>query len=36
VQGRHLDYHWNGTRVDLYRVLSATEQPVQVFRIFDS
>jgi hypothetical protein len=19
VQGRHLDYHWNGTRVDLYR-----------------
>lgn len=20
VQGRHLDYHWDGTRVDLYRV----------------
>ena len=19
VQGRHLDYHWNGERVDLYR-----------------
>lgn len=19
VQGRHLDYHWDGTRVDLYR-----------------
>jgi hypothetical protein len=19
IQGRHLDYHWNGTRVDLYR-----------------
>jgi RES domain len=19
VQGRHLDYHWNGTRIDLYR-----------------
>lgn len=19
VQGRHLDYHWNGQRVDLYR-----------------
>jgi hypothetical protein len=19
VQGRHLDYHWNGTRVDLVR-----------------
>ncbi len=23
VQGRHLDYHWNGERVDLYRDLSA-------------
>jgi len=22
VQGRHLDYHWDGTRVDLYRDLS--------------
>lgn len=29
VQGRHLDYHWNGTRVDLYRDRSAGE----VFRI---
>jgi hypothetical protein len=19
IQGRHLDYHWNGDRVDLYR-----------------
>ncbi len=19
IQGRHLDYHWDGTRVDLYR-----------------
>ena len=23
VQGRHLDYHWNGERVDLYRDVSA-------------
>jgi hypothetical protein len=23
TQGRHLDYHWNGTRVDLYRDVSA-------------
>ena len=23
VQGRHLDYHWDGARVDLYRDLSA-------------
>jgi hypothetical protein len=22
IQGRHLDYHWNGTRVDLYRDVS--------------
>ncbi len=29
VQGRHLDYHWNGTRVDLYRNPSSG----QVFRI---
>lgn len=29
VQGRHLDYHWNGERVDLYRDRSAGE----VFRI---
>ncbi len=29
VQGRHLDYHWNGTRVDLYRDPSSG----QVFRI---
>jgi hypothetical protein len=25
VQGRHLDYHWNGERVDLYRDRSAGE-----------
>ncbi|WP_291658169.1 RES family NAD+ phosphorylase [Bosea sp. (in: a-proteobacteria)] len=29
VQGRHLDYHWNGERVDLYRDRSAGE----VFRV---
>jgi hypothetical protein len=29
VQGRHLDYHWDGTRVDLYRDLSGGE----VYRI---
>lgn len=29
VQGRHLDYHWNGERVDLYRDRSASE----VYRI---
>ena len=29
VQGRHLDYHWNGERVDLVRDLSAG----QVFRV---
>ena len=29
MQGRHLDYHWNGTRVDLYRDRSAGE----VYRI---
>lgn len=29
MQGRHLDYHWNGARVDLYRDRSAGE----VFRI---
>ncbi len=29
VQGRHLDYHWNGRRVDLYR----NPGNAQVFRI---
>jgi hypothetical protein len=29
IQGRHLDYHWNGTRVDLYRDAGKGE----VFRI---
>ena len=29
VQGRHLDYHWDGTRVDLYRDAGAAK----VFRI---
>jgi hypothetical protein len=30
VQGRHLDYHWDGRRVDLFRVPGTGE----VFRIF--
>jgi hypothetical protein len=29
VQGRHLDYHWDGTRVDLYREAGTGE----VFRV---
>jgi hypothetical protein len=29
IQGRHLDYHWNGTTVDLYRETSTG----QVYRI---
>ncbi|WNO53422.1 RES family NAD+ phosphorylase [Stakelama saccharophila] len=29
IQGRHLDYHWNGTRVDFYRDVTGGE----VFRI---
>ena len=29
IQGRHLDYHWNGERVDLYRDLGSGE----VYRI---
>jgi len=32
VQGRHLDYHWNGARVDYYRDATAG----QVFRILDT
>jgi RES domain len=31
VQGRHLDYHWNGARVDLYREAESG----QVFRVTD-
>ena len=31
VQGRHLDYHWDGERVDLYREPSTGA----VFRIVD-
>lgn len=31
IQGRHLDYHWNGVRVDLYRDPGSGE----VFRILD-
>jgi hypothetical protein len=29
AQGRHLDYHWDGTRVDLYRAAGTGE----VFRV---
>jgi hypothetical protein len=32
VQGRHLDYHWDGQRVDLYRDLR-TDGAHEVFRI---
>jgi RES domain len=32
IQGRHLDYHWNGQRVDLYRDAGKGE----VFRIIES
>lgn len=32
VQGRHLDYHWDGERVDLYRDLSAGK----VYRILQA
>jgi hypothetical protein len=35
VQGRHLDYHWDGTQVDLYRTLSLKGGESEVFRIFD-
>lgn len=31
IQGRHLDYHWNGTRVDFYRDATGGE----VYRIED-
>jgi hypothetical protein len=34
LQGRHLDYHWDGLRVDLYRDLKLNETH-QVFRIID-
>ena len=32
-QGRHLDYHWNGERVDLVRVPSLHGEGQQVFRL---
>ena len=35
VQGRHLDYHWNGQRVDLYRTLKADGTTKQLFRLVD-
>jgi hypothetical protein len=34
VQGRHLEYHWNGSRVDFYRDLK-TNAAHEVFRIVD-
>ena len=34
VQARHLDYHWDGSRVDLYRTLKA-DGTHQLFRIID-
>jgi hypothetical protein len=34
VQGRHLDYHWDGSRVDLYRILKA-DGTHHLFRIID-
>jgi hypothetical protein len=34
VQGRHLEYHWNGSRVDYYRILKL-DGTGQVFRIID-
>jgi hypothetical protein len=34
LQGRHLDYHWDGSRVDLYRTLKA-DGTHQLFRIID-
>jgi hypothetical protein len=30
IQGRHLDYHWNGERVDLVREVSTT---TRIFRV---
>jgi hypothetical protein len=34
VQGKHLDYHWDGRRVDFYRALKAEGQH-ELFRIID-
>ena len=34
LQARHLDYHWDGSRVDLYRTLKA-DGTHQLFRIID-
>ncbi|KFB08266.1 RES family NAD+ phosphorylase [Nitratireductor basaltis] len=36
VQGRHLDYHWDGSRVDLVREIRGDGQEGQVFRVADS
>ena len=34
LQARHLDYHWDGSRVDLYRTLKA-DGTHQLFRIIN-
>jgi hypothetical protein len=34
AQARHLDYHWDGKRVDLYRVLKM-DGAHELFRIID-
>jgi hypothetical protein len=34
VQGRHLEYHWNGSRVDFYRILKL-DGTGQIFRIIE-
>jgi len=34
VQGRHLEYHWNGSRVDFYRILKLDETG-QIFHIIE-
>jgi hypothetical protein len=35
VQGRHLDYHWDGQRVDLYRTLNMNGATDQLFLLVD-
>ena len=35
VQGRHLDYHWDGQRVDLYRTLKMNGATDQLFLLVD-
>jgi hypothetical protein len=35
LQGRHLDYHWDGQRVDLYRTLNMNGATDQLFLLVD-